>query len=390
MAVPFNGDMGVDLFLLLSGYLIGGAVFKEIMESGSFQWIPFFIRRVFRIAPVFYLAVFLAAATQGLEACRAAWWRKLVFIENNTINLQDAGQCAPQSWSVGLEMQLYLMTPPMMMLTFCIGKCCSMPPARVAVAICGCVCVACCLARCTSISSVLAMSGSVWYTGTWYRCAPYAMGVAMSVLLAHSQLLGEHGDKSRPARVAARILHGMAWFLSWAILVDCSYFGGGGPLLGFESPMSKWPFSHRAAEVHFVLGRPLIGAASGYLLWRILKSLEPRLHSFLAAPIWRPLARLSYSTYMMQVVNFAVAGWILAPFGDDEGSSARAVSSLSEAGMVLLLYFWAVLYTLFAFTLAMVSYMLVEVPGMALGRHITLMLRRPARAKSDSLARPLV
>ena len=64
VAVPLNGDMGVDFFLLLSGYLIGSSVFNEIRDAASFAWVPFLIRRVFRIAPVFYMTVFLAIATQ--------------------------------------------------------------------------------------------------------------------------------------------------------------------------------------------------------------------------------------------------------------------------------------------------------------------------------------
>lgn len=378
VAVPMNGDLGVDFFLLLSGYLIGSSVFEEIRHAASFNWVPFLIRRVFRIAPVFYMAVFLAVATQGLAACRLAFWKKLMFIENMTVNLQDEGQCAPQSWSVGLEMQLYLVTPLLMLLAFRLRGQCEF--AWVVIGICGCMWVACCVARHSALPAVVAMSGSVWYTGTQYRCAPYVIGVAVSVLC--------HGTSSHE-RAAPSVFQSILALASCAILADCAYFGGGGPLLGFESPMTRWPFSPEDAKLHFVLGRPLVGAAAGYLLWRSLSGQEPCLNKVLSWPIWRPLARLSYSAYMLQVVSFAVAPWLLAPLADATSKPAKALASLSQPAMAGICYAWAVLYTLFAFALALGSYVAVEVPGISLGQRLARTLSQPKPLIAD-LKQPLV
>ncbi|CAE7241142.1 nrf-6 [Symbiodinium sp. CCMP2592] len=382
VAVPMNGDLGVDFFLLLSGYLIGSSVFEEIRQDASFNWVPFLIRRVFRIAPVFYMAVFLAIATQGFAACRLAFWKKLMFIENMTVNLQEEGQCAPQSWSVGLEMQLYLVTPLLMMLALRLRRQCEF--AWVVIGICGCVWVACCVARHSALLAVVAMNGSVWYTGTQYRCAPYVIGVAVSVLC--------HGTSSRestPLLSLPGVFQRMFALASWAFLADCAYFGGGGPLLGFESPMPRWPFGRQAAKLHFVLGRPLVGAAAGYLLWRSLSGHEPCLNKVLSWPVWRPLARLSYSAYMLQVVSFAVAPWLLAPLADATSKPAKTLASLSQPAVAGICYAWAVLYTLFAFALALVSYAAVEVPGISLGQRLARKLSQPKSVIAD-LQQPLV
>eukprot|EP00747_Dinoflagellata_sp_TGD_P119925 gnl/TRDRNA2_/TRDRNA2_173119_c4_seq1.p1 gnl/TRDRNA2_/TRDRNA2_173119_c4~~gnl/TRDRNA2_/TRDRNA2_173119_c4_seq1.p1 ORF type:complete len:457 (+),score=37.41 gnl/TRDRNA2_/TRDRNA2_173119_c4_seq1:57-1427(+) len=391
ISVPFNGDMGVDFFLLLSGYLIGSAVLKEVVHSETFGMVRFLVRRVFRIAPIFYLAVFLAAATNGLAACRFALWRKLLFIENETVNLQDYthGYCAPQSWSVGLEMQLYLMTPPLIMLSFYFGKACKVSPSWVVMLICACLWATCCWARLAALPEVIAMKGSVWYTGTVYRCAPYFTGVATSVLLSgQSPSIGRSDVSGVDA--AASALHNVLPLLAWAVLAFCMYFGGGGPILGFESPMSQWPFSYEMAKLHFVMGRPLVAAASGYLLWKLLSGLAPRLHAILAAPVWRPFARLSYSAYMMQVVNFALASLLLSPFDLPDSHATKVISALSMAPMVMLLYAWAVLYTLFAFALALLSYIVVEYNGMCLGHRLALALTRDGASRHRELVKPLV
>eukprot|EP00928_Gymnodinium_smaydae_P030836 TRINITY_DN22809_c0_g1_i1.p1 TRINITY_DN22809_c0_g1~~TRINITY_DN22809_c0_g1_i1.p1 ORF type:complete len:448 (-),score=50.76 TRINITY_DN22809_c0_g1_i1:107-1450(-) len=389
ISVPFNGDMGVDFFLLLSGYLIGGSVFTEIKQTGSFQMAPFFARRLFRIAPVFYVAVALAICLQGFAACQVALVKKLFFVENMSVNLQEEGQCAPQSWSVGLEMQLYLVTPPLISLSFYVGRLFRTTAARVVAVVCFCSWAACCLSRFLALSSVRAMDGSIWYTGTPYRCAPYVIGVLVSVLRAENlEKCDGRPEEPQPSKALPGLFQKFTTLMAWVLIFDCMYFGGGGPLLGFESPMEKWPFGAQMAELHFVLGRPLTGVAAGYLLLQVLNSSAPRLRKALMAPLWRPLARLSYSAYMMQVVNFAFAEWLLAPVGINNNSFAKTLSAFSDVSMVALLYAWAFMYTLFAFTLAFICYMFVEKPGMAFGHRLGASLKRTVH--DEVLAKPLV
>lgn len=48
------GQIGVSLFFMITGYLFWG---KLIRESGRINWISLYLGRVFRIGPVYYLAV---------------------------------------------------------------------------------------------------------------------------------------------------------------------------------------------------------------------------------------------------------------------------------------------------------------------------------------------
>jgi peptidoglycan/LPS O-acetylase OafA/YrhL len=49
-----SGWMGVDLFFVLSGFLISGLLFSEYRKNGSIQFKRFFVRRGFKIYPAFY------------------------------------------------------------------------------------------------------------------------------------------------------------------------------------------------------------------------------------------------------------------------------------------------------------------------------------------------
>jgi peptidoglycan/LPS O-acetylase OafA/YrhL len=54
-----NGSLCMDAFFVLSGFLIGGQLIQESFKSGSIDYKKFFIKRVFRIFPPYYIFIFL-------------------------------------------------------------------------------------------------------------------------------------------------------------------------------------------------------------------------------------------------------------------------------------------------------------------------------------------
>jgi peptidoglycan/LPS O-acetylase OafA/YrhL len=56
-----NGWVGVDLFFVLSGFLISGLLFGEIERSGTIDFKRFWIRRGFKIYPSFYVLLSVTA-----------------------------------------------------------------------------------------------------------------------------------------------------------------------------------------------------------------------------------------------------------------------------------------------------------------------------------------
>ena len=58
------GWIGVDLFFVLSGFLISGLLFGEYQRRGSIQLKRFYIRRGFKIYPAFYVFLAVTALIQ--------------------------------------------------------------------------------------------------------------------------------------------------------------------------------------------------------------------------------------------------------------------------------------------------------------------------------------
>ncbi|MEO7649704.1 MAG: acyltransferase, partial [Bryobacteraceae bacterium] len=74
---PYNylltfGGLGVEIFFVISGFLITTLLLREAEDSGSFSLWRFYVRRFFRIVPPFYvfLAVVAIATSYGLSTLR--------------------------------------------------------------------------------------------------------------------------------------------------------------------------------------------------------------------------------------------------------------------------------------------------------------------------------
>ena len=52
-----GGFIGVDIFFVISGYLITSIIFKELVATGSFSFKHFYERRMRRILPVLFVVM---------------------------------------------------------------------------------------------------------------------------------------------------------------------------------------------------------------------------------------------------------------------------------------------------------------------------------------------
>lgn len=103
---PFRGGwIGVPLFFILSGYFIGGQLWKEFSRTGSVMVGHFILRRGLRIWPLYYFCFLLSYSLFPEKA--NDFWSNLLFVANY---LGDAGPIRG-SWSLSTEEQFYIIIP---------------------------------------------------------------------------------------------------------------------------------------------------------------------------------------------------------------------------------------------------------------------------------------
>jgi peptidoglycan/LPS O-acetylase OafA/YrhL len=104
------GWTGVDLFFVLSGYLIANQIFAGLARGATLSPGSFYARRALRTLPVFWLVLalyFLFPAVMGGNT-PPPLWRFLTFTQN--IGLRP-GTAFSHAWSLCIEEQFYLILP---------------------------------------------------------------------------------------------------------------------------------------------------------------------------------------------------------------------------------------------------------------------------------------
>lgn len=105
-----GGGIGVDLFFVLSGFLVSGLLFREFNETGKINAARFLIRRGFKIYPAFWFLIAVTVACRlltGLPAPARATFGELLFLQNYL----PGGHWWHPNWSLAVEEHFYLAIP---------------------------------------------------------------------------------------------------------------------------------------------------------------------------------------------------------------------------------------------------------------------------------------
>jgi hypothetical protein len=130
-----GGFLGVDIFFVISGYLISRIIFREL-EEGSFRFSNFYARRIRRIFPALILVLlavlafgtFALFADEYAQLNRHAYW-SAAFLENFRL-MQESGYFDEAAhtkplmhlWSLSIEEQFYLLWPLFLVLAWRTSK----------------------------------------------------------------------------------------------------------------------------------------------------------------------------------------------------------------------------------------------------------------------------
>lgn len=106
------GWTGVDLFFVLSGYLIASQLFGKVVKGRAISMSEFYIKRTFRIIPAYaatLLLYFLIPAFKEVDGL-SPLWKFVTFTQNFGLD-QRYYRAFSHCWSLCVEEQFYLVLP---------------------------------------------------------------------------------------------------------------------------------------------------------------------------------------------------------------------------------------------------------------------------------------
>lgn len=115
------GWTGVDLFFVLSGFLVGGLLFNEIQTRGSLDAKRFIIRRGFKIWPSYYLCITTQFAWNIWVEHKSTSYASYLF-RYNALHVQNYAGTGWHLWSLAVEEHFYLMLPLLLLAITAGGK----------------------------------------------------------------------------------------------------------------------------------------------------------------------------------------------------------------------------------------------------------------------------
>jgi peptidoglycan/LPS O-acetylase OafA/YrhL len=110
------GFLGVDVFFVLSGYLITTLLLVEIDRTGSINWRRFVLRRLWRLAPALGTLCLgmLVLSIWAWPSTLQPWlevFLTLTYLSDLTVSILHAPQMLGHSWSLSVEEHFYLLWP---------------------------------------------------------------------------------------------------------------------------------------------------------------------------------------------------------------------------------------------------------------------------------------
>ncbi len=268
---------GMDLFFVMSGFLVGGILFHTHQNGTISSFTRFYLRRAFRILPAYYATLFLLLSYRlvfrGIDSFELSNILRELFFFTNYPYSNDA-YVMGWSWSLSLEEHFYLVIPFLVLFIK------ALPPKLTA-----CFFVLTFLTPIVIRQHGLSTAESMFvdvYTPTHMRFDTLIMGVMLAYLLKHHE-----------ERVKAFMLRRYT-----ATAVLCLGLGLLCLLIAF--PLPVWgppgPVQNRFF-VSLMLGTITSCAYAALILWAIYG--RGVLIRLLSAKICRVIATLGYGIYLI-------------------------------------------------------------------------------------------
>ncbi|KAH8337675.1 hypothetical protein KR074_006563, partial [Drosophila pseudoananassae] len=291
-----HGYFSVDTFLFIGGLLVSMTSLRTMEKTKGKLNVPMmYLHRVIRIWPVLAIAILIyvkmmpvlsggplfKSGFHGKEACINGWYWDLIFVQNYAT--QD---CLDQSWYLAVDMQLYILSPLLLIALYKWGKKAAFG-IIVVVALLLCCLFATQMVNHYTVFNKLAgddpEANQKLYLATHTHCAPWLIGFLFGYFL--------HSNRGRKFELSWKMVW-LGWILCLAMIFTSIF------ALYPAGRSGAPPLSTVEESLYYTLTRLGWPLAVGWVVFACIQGYGSLANSFLSSPLWQPLSRLSYSVYI--------------------------------------------------------------------------------------------
>ncbi|OOG54010.1 acyltransferase [Rhodanobacter sp. B05] len=295
------GWAGVDIFFVLSGFLIGCQVLRPLQRGERFSFAGFYERRAWRILPAFVvvLGIYVLFPVLREASGLAPWWQFATFTLNLLIDY-GRDQTFSHAWSLCVEEHFYLLLP---LLAWWLVR---RPSTLKFAAICiGVIALGIVLRSGVWLHDAALNPPRNWfvediYYPTWMRLDGLLMGVMLAALRVYRAPLWKRLQR----RAGIALIAGLA-----------------------VSALALWLFRDRTGLLANALGWPVL--SFGFALLVFAGADRSSLIGRLSVPGAGWLAGISYSLYLSHKIAFHLVQATLASTLHGHGLLAFAMYGLA-------------------------------------------------------------
>ncbi|KAH8268347.1 hypothetical protein KR026_005456, partial [Drosophila bipectinata] len=303
VAEPFSsfmvhGYFSVDSFFVLGGMLVSMIVLRT-MEKSKGKLNPFlmYLHRIIRILPVVAIAILIymrmmpvvsggpmfKGGYHATHACEKNWFWTLLFVQNYAV----VNFCINHSWYLAVDMQLYIISPILLIAIYKWGKKAAAGIVVLIVLLSGCLFAT----QMVNKYSILFKNGDdgdglgnkKLYLATHTHAAPWLIGFLFGYFL--------HLNRGKKFQLS-KLTVWSGWILSLAMLFTSIFALY--PAGKFDSP----PLSILAESFYYTLTRVGWPLAICWIVFACMQGYGGLANSFLSSPLWQPISKLSYSMFI--------------------------------------------------------------------------------------------
>jgi peptidoglycan/LPS O-acetylase OafA/YrhL len=284
-----GGFLGVDVFFVLSGFLITALLIDELTRTNTVDRARFYMRRIRRLMPALFLVLFFSVLVSGLFVLDAAYhvrrdlpwaitfvlnWSYLFFEQSYFVNISRP-PLLQHLWSLSVEEQFYVIWPILLIALYKVKIGRITPRAKIFIA-----------------SSLLALASTAWmihlsitngfpipndpsrvYFGTDTHAMGLLVGCAAAALWRSERL----NEKLTPDRAAAMngigilSIAGLAYFFVFVSELNEFLYRGGFFVLSILTAILVVIAAHPGLKFGARLGNPVLkwfgDRSYGIYLW---------------------------------------------------------------------------------------------------------------------------